>query len=373
MADQPAALAPGATIGILGGGQLGRMLALAAARLGLHVHVLSDRGDDPALEVARQGIHADYDDLDAIARFAGSVDVLTYEFENVPLATADAAALHAPLRPSRRALEATQDRLLERELVLSVGHRVAPFAPVAHEADIAKALAHIGAPALLKTRRFGYDGKGQVRLEDARPEIGVAAWHSIGSAPAILEARVDFARELSVVATRGLDGSIVNYDLAENEHRDQILRVSRLPATVDAGTADLARAIARDLLEALDYVGTLAVELFHVPHDPLGPLIVNELAPRVHNSGHWTEDAALTSQFENHVRAIAGWPLGATDRIGPVTMTNLIGHEADRWRELASDPRNRLHLYGKAVARPGRKMGHVNRLELANRRNGDAD
>ena len=352
------ALAPGATIGILGGGQLGRMLALAAAPLGLNCHVYWPDADSPAFDVAAETSIAAYDDTTALAAFARAIDVATYEFENVPVAAVEALSETVPVRPGRKALAASQDRLHEKRFVSDLGIAVAAFAPVDDRASLDRALAAIGVPAILKTRRLGYDGKGQAVIRSAG-EAG-AALAALHGTPAILEQFVPFAREISVIGVRAADGAFVAYDPAENVHRDGILAASTLPAAIDARTAEEARRITERIVEALDYVGAVGVELFVRRAD--AALIVNEFAPRVHNSGHWTEDACDVSQFENHIRAVAGWPLGPTTRHADVVMTNLIGEDADGWSALAAEPGARLHLYGKREVRAGRKMGHVNRL-----------
>lgn len=350
-------IAPGGTIGILGGGQLARMLAMAAARYGLDAHVYAPETDSPAFAVAARHTLAAYDDETALAAFAGSVDVVTYEFENVPARTAEIVARHAPLRPGAHALAVTQDRLVEKTFIADAGLPVAPFAAVDDAAGLRQALAKIGTPAILKTRRLGYDGKGQVRIRTA--DEAASALAAIGHAPAILEGVVKFALELSVVAARAADGSFAAFDVCENEHANHILAATHVPAAISAQTADAALGLARTLADALDYVGVLAVELFLVREGGTERLVVNEIAPRVHNSGHWTIEGAQTSQFEQHVRAICGWPLGATRRTGAIRMANLIGADAHGWAELAAEPDAHLHLYGKREARPGRKMGHV--------------
>jgi 5-(carboxyamino)imidazole ribonucleotide synthase len=352
------ALPPGSTIGILGGGQLGRMLALAAARLGLRCHIYCPDPESPAFEVAAGRSVAGYDEARALQDFARAVDVVTYEFENVPVAAAEELARSVPVRPDPRALALSQDRLSEKKFLAGLGVATAPFAAVDDRASLDRAIGAIGLPAVLKTRRLGYDGKGQAAIrwaDEAREALA-----AMRGAPAILEKFVPFAREISVVAVRGLDGGAAAYDPAENMHRDGILATSTVPARIGAETATKAVRIAEQIMAALDYVGVLAVELFVGRENE--ELLVNEFAPRVHNSGHWTEDACAVSQFENHIRAIAGWPLGPTTRHADVVMTNLIGSEADTWRKLAAEPGARLHLYGKREARAGRKMGHVNRL-----------
>jgi 5-(carboxyamino)imidazole ribonucleotide synthase len=351
---------PGSTLGILGGGQLGRMIAMAAAELGLRTHVYCPDEGSPAFDVSAEHTIAPYDDESALIRFAKAVDVITYEFENVPGATAGILSAHAPLAPNAKSLAISQDRLLEKSFIAGLDIPVAPFADVASEADLAAALERIGRPSVLKTRRFGYDGKGQAMI---RPETDpAAAWAAVGRAPSILEGFVPFEREVSVVAARTASGEFAAYDLCANEHRNHILDTTRVPAGVSAATERQAVDIARRIAEALDYVGVLAVEMFLVTGDGAEELVVNEIAPRVHNSGHWTLGGAMTSQFEQHVRAVCGWPLGDAARLGRVEMRNLIGQDADAWREILAEPGAHLHLYGKAEARAGRKMGHVTRI-----------
>lgn len=358
--DISSALRPGATIGILGGGQLGRMLALDAARLGLKVHVYCpDTG--PAFDVAAAHTQAAYEDEAALARFAEQVDLVTYEFENVPARTAEVIAQHRPLYPDARALATTQDRLAEKTFLRDLGVPLADFAEVNSAADLEAAVAKLGRPAVLKTRRFGYDGKGQTMIRDGVDLA--AAFDIIGGQPAVLEAFVPFEREVSVVAARGRDGEIKAFDVTENRHENHILRTSTVPAALSADAAKDAMATAGKIVAALDYVGVIGVEMFVVPDGGRERVLVNELAPRVHNSGHWTQDGAETSQFEQHIRAIAGWPLGSPRRLGRAEMTNLLGEEAHSWPGLAAEPGTRIHLYGKAAARPGRKMGHVNRVK----------
>ncbi|SES68311.1 5-(carboxyamino)imidazole ribonucleotide synthase [Oceanicella actignis] len=356
MTEPAAPLPPGSRIGILGGGQLGRMLAIAAARLGMRVHIFAPEEHAPAAEVAAERTRAAYDDAEALAAFARAVDVVTYEFENVPAAALRAIAPHAPVRPGARALEVSQDRLEEKRFLNQIGLRTVPFAAVSSAAELHEALARIGAPAILKTRRFGYDGKGQVRISD--PADAEAALAALEGAPAILEAVAPFRRELSVIGARGLDGAVACFDPGENEHRDGILRRTRVPGDIPpAARAEAVLATGR-LLNALDYVGVIGVELFETDQG----LVVNEFAPRVHNTGHWTIEACVIDQFQQHIRAICGWPIGDGARHSDAEMRNLIGAEADEWREIAADPRAGLHLYGKGAARPGRKMGHVTRL-----------
>ncbi|MDE2364734.1 MAG: 5-(carboxyamino)imidazole ribonucleotide synthase [Hyphomicrobiales bacterium] len=358
------ALAPGSTIGVLGGGQLGRMIALAAARLGLKVHIYAHQADEPACQVAAAATVADWTDEAALARFADAVDVVTYEFENVPAATAAFLAARKPVRPGPLALEKTQDRLVEKDFLRGLGIDTAPYAAVDDAGALARHIGQIGRPAILKTRRFGYDGKGQFALRDGS-DVG-AAFRALGGAPCILEGFVDFEREVSVVAARAPDGSFAAYDVCENEHENHILATTRAPAHMAPETAAEAMDITHRILDALDYVGVIAVEMFLVAHEIEGrrreKIVVNEIAPRVHNSGHWTIDGAETSQFEQHVRAICGWPLGSPKRRGRVEMRNLIGDDAHRWPQLAAEAGAYVHLYGKAEARAGRKMGHVTRV-----------
>ena len=349
-------VAPGGTIGILGGGQLGRMLAMAAARLGLKAHIYCDEADAPAFQVAAAHTYARYDDPRALGKFAAACDAVTFEFENVPAETAEILAQQTPIFPSARALGIAQDRLEEKNFVRKLGLGTAPFAGIARESEIDAALAQTGKPAILKTRRLGYDGKGQAKIEDEGSTI--AAFRRFKSAPCILEGFVDFAFEASVIAARGRDGSFEAYDPPENLHGDHILRRSTVPSRLNASQCEEATAIAQRIVEALGYVGVLAVELFVTKN---GGLLVNEIAPRVHNSGHWTLEACITSQFEQHVRAVAGWPLGDATRHSDAVMDNIIGEEAADWQRLAAAG-GALHLYGKSEIRPGRKMGHITRI-----------
>jgi 5-(carboxyamino)imidazole ribonucleotide synthase len=354
------AVSPGGRLGIVGGGQLGRMIALAAARYGLKAHVYCPDPDSPAFEVASRHTRRGYDDEAALLAFADLVDVVTYEFENVPRRTAEILAARKPLRPGVKALATTQDRFAEKSFVSALGIATAPFRAVGDEADLERALDEIGRPAVLKTRRFGYDGKGQVMI---RPETSAAdAWRTLRGAPCILEGFVAFEQEVSVVAARTVDGAFAAFDLCANTHRNHILDVTRLPAGVSPGAEREAVAIAARIAEALDYVGVLTVEMFLARKEREEHVVVNEIAPRVHNSGHWTIEGAVTSQFEQHVRAVCGWPLGSPRRLGRIEMQNLIGHEADAWGDILGRAGDHLHLYGKAEARPGRKMGHVTRV-----------
>jgi 5-(carboxyamino)imidazole ribonucleotide synthase len=350
------ALPPGSTIGILGGGQLGRMLSIAAARLGLKTHIYEPGANPPAGDVAAAVTTAAYDDTVALASFADSVDVVTFEFENVPAAAAEILMAHAPVRPNPKALEISQDRVTEKSFIERLGIAVAPWRAVGDPAELEAALTGIGTPSLLKTRRLGYDGKGQVRIKD--PGEAAAAWEAIAGAPAILEGFVPFQREISVIGARGLSGEVVCYDPGENIHREGILHTTTVPANITVSTRMDAVLIAGKILNALDYVGVMGVEMFQTPN---GRLLVNEIAPRVHNSGHWTIEACVIDQFQQHIRAVAGWPLGDGARHSDAVMTNLIGAEADEWRALAASGAG-LHLYGKAESRPGRKMGHVTRI-----------
>ncbi len=351
-------LPPGATIGVLGGGQLGRMLALAAARLGFDVAVLEPEPNSPASRVAKRTIVADYDDADGLAELAGACDVVTFEFENVPARVVEALiAQGARAAPGARALAVAQDRVDEKTFLNGVGAPTVAFAAIDAVADIGPALARLGLPAVLKTRREGYDGKGQAWIAD--PSEAQAAFDAIGGGPAILEAKAPFVRELSIIAARGRGGEVAAYPIGENTHEAGVLRRTVAPAAVAPRAQDRALAMARAILEGLDYVGVIGVELFELAD---GTLLVNEIAPRVHNSGHWTMDGCEVDQFEQHVRAIAGWPLGPTRALARVEMQNLLGDEADAWPALAAEPDARLWLYGKREARAGRKMGHVNRL-----------
>jgi 5-(carboxyamino)imidazole ribonucleotide synthase len=354
-------LPPGSTIGILGGGQLARMLALAGARLGLKSHVFSPVPDDPAFDVCAAHTKADFLDEDALAAFAESVDVVTYEFENVPARTAEVLEAHRPVRPNPKVLALTQDRLVEKDFVRGLGIATADFADVTDVESLARAVARLGRPSILKTRRFGYDGKGQTQIREG---VDLAqAFASLGGAPCILEGFVPFTKEVSVVAARGLDGEFRAWDVCENVHEHHILATTTAPAAISDATARAAIDMARSIAEAADYVGVIAVELFVVSDAQGERLVVNEIAPRVHNSGHWTLDGAVTSQFEQHMRAVAGMPLGSTRRHGrQVIMRNLIGADADKWADILAQDGDCLHLYGKTESRPGRKMGHVTRI-----------
>ncbi len=350
------ALTPGATIGILGGGQLGRMLAIAAARLGFRVVIYEPAADCPAARTADDHVSAAWDDMAALDAFAARCDVVTYEFENVPVETVERIAATTPVRPGAQTLAVAQDRLHEKDFIRELGIATAPYVTVddAQTLNIGLANPMAQAGAILKTRRLGYDGKGQLRLKPG--DNADDAWEQMAGAPCVLEGFVDFELEISVVAARGTDGAFRAFDPAHNVHRDGILRSSTVPAPVSVDIVAEAERIARAILEGLDYCGVMGVECF-VARD--GTLLVNEIAPRVHNSGHWTEAACLISQFEQHIRAVAGLPLGDPARHSDCVMENLIGDDVDRYPELVADGDCLVHLYGKAETRPGRKMGHV--------------
>lgn len=352
---------PGAVIGVLGSGQLGRMFAMEARRMGCRVHTFSPDLDTPTGQIADVEIQAPYTDLEAVRAFARGVDVITFEFENVPAETAEAAAEHAPVRPRGEVLHITQNRLREKRFLASKGFPVTAFREVSSIEALHAALGELGCPAILKTAGWGYDGKGQARIDSAAG--AGAAWESIGGCAAILEAAVDFAHEASVVAARGMDGQFEHHGLFENIHERHILDVTIAPGRFDAALAREAASIAEGILDALDVVGVLCVEFFVTR---AGKLVVNELAPRPHNSGHVTFDSAVASQFEQQLRAICGVPLGAPRLLSPAVMVNLLGDlweggEPD-WRAACAYPDVKLHLYGKTAARPGRKMGHLTAL-----------
>ena len=351
---------PGSTIGILGGGQLGRMIAMAAAQLGYRTHIFAPEESGPAADVSPRWTRAAYEDAAALAAFAESVDVVTYEFENIDPSAVETLAHHGLVRPGAHALRIAQDRLAEKRFVCDLGGLTAPFAPVESLDDLENAIDAIGSRAILKTNRMGYDGKGQARLSE--PGDAVGAWNAIGRQSAILEGFVTFTEEFSVILARGADGEVRFWDSSANVHVDGILSTSTIPAgPVIAAQVEQARALARKVADALGYVGVLTCEFFASAEGP----IFNEMAPRVHNSGHWTIEGVVTSQFENHVRAICGLPLGDTGLAAArIDMRNLIGDQAAEWPAILADPANHLHLYGKHDARPGRKMGHVTRLGL---------
>ena len=349
---------PGATIGVLGSGQLGRMFAISARRMGYRVHTFSPDSDTPTGQVADREITAAYDDLDVVREFARNVSVITFEFENVPAATAEACAEFAPVRPAGRALHITQHRLREKTYLRDAGFPTTPWASVDSEASLRQAVTSIGVPSILKTAGFGYDGKGQVRLK--QQSDASAAWAELGHVPSVLEAHVDFEKEISVVAARSAEGNFVHYGAVENRHSNGILDVTVSPASIGADLRNEAIRLAREVLDSLELVGVLCVEYFVTRN---GRLLINELAPRPHNSGHFTFDANVTSQFEQQLRAVCGLPLGSTEQMQPSAMANLLGElwsagEPD-WAAACASPSVKLHLYGKLEARPGRKMGHL--------------
>jgi 5-(carboxyamino)imidazole ribonucleotide synthase len=352
-------LEPGLTIGILGGGQLGRMLATAAARLGFDVAILDPEPDAPAGRVAAHTIVAAYDDPQGLAALAAAADIVTYEFENVPAqAVARLAEMGVEVAPGPLALRVAQDRLEEKTFLNAHGAPTVAFAAADTPEAAVAAAEQLGAPCLMKTRREGYDGKGQRWVEHAAD--AATAFRALGGVPVILEAAADFVRELSIIAARGRDGATAIYPLAENHHEGGVLRRSVAPARAAPALADQAERIAARVLAGLDYVGVIGIELFEMRD---GALLVNEIAPRVHNTGHWTQDGCEVDQFEQHIRAVAGWPLGPTAAIARVEMLNLLGEEVEGWRRYAAEPESRIHLYGKRDAKPGRKMGHVNRVK----------
>ncbi|MBI1199692.1 MAG: 5-(carboxyamino)imidazole ribonucleotide synthase [Phenylobacterium sp.] len=351
-------LPPGSTLGVLGGGQLGRMLALAAARLGFDVAVLERDADSPAGRVAAHTIVGPYDDPKALEALAAVASVVTYEFENVPAKSVlTLQALGVEAAPGPEALSVAQDRVAEKQFLNATGAPTVAFASADSADEAMSQAAAMGAPLLIKTRRDGYDGKGQRWIEHAAD--AAAAFEALGGVPVILEAQANFVRELSIIAARGRDGATAIYPLSENHHEGGILRRTLAPAEVSTRTAEEAERIAVRVLEGLNYVGVIGIELFELKD---GRLLVNEIAPRVHNTGHWTQDGCEVDQFEQHVRAVAGWPLGPTAPHARVEMLNLLGDEANQWAKLAHEPETRLHLYGKREAKPGRKMGHVNKV-----------
>jgi 5-(carboxyamino)imidazole ribonucleotide synthase len=353
----PLVLVPGSTIGILGGGQLGRMTALAAARLGYRCHVFTDERDSPAEQVCAAATIAEFTDRDALAQFAASVDVATWEFENVPAESVRHVSGFKPVRPRPEILEIAQDRLREKDFLRSIDVETAAYREISDPAALLRAMRDFGYPAILKTVRLGYDGKGQVTLT---PDLNVEdAWQRMGGAVGILESFVDFSCEISVIVARGANGTWATYPPVENQHANHILDTTIAPARIPVETAMRAEAIARHVAEKLDLVGLLAVEMFVT--EP-GDLLVNEIAPRPHNSGHWTIDACFTSQFEQLVRALCGLPLGSVEHHSDAVMKNLLGSDVEKWRDALNDPTVKLHLYGKTDVQPGRKMGHVTRL-----------
>lgn len=358
-------LNPGDTIGILGGGQLGRMMALAAAKLGLKAHIYCPDTNSPAFDVTPFKTVADYEDEAALEAFAQQVSVVTYEFENIPALAVEFLKARLPVLPNDNVLKVSQDRLTEKNFFNSIGIKTAGFAKVDSQEELHQAVENLGLPALLKTRRFGYDGKGQKFLKS--PEDLTGAFEEIGNQPAILEAFVPFEREISVIAARNQQGQIVSYDIAENVHKDQILKTTTVPADIDPNIAAEARKIGESVARELDYVGVLAVELFLLPDSFEQRLVANEMAPRVHNSGHWTEAACVVSQFEQHIRAVAGWPLGNTERHSDVIMSNLIGDDIDERPQLLQASQIAYHSYGKMETRQGRKMGHFSKISPRSR------
>jgi 5-(carboxyamino)imidazole ribonucleotide synthase len=352
-----APLPPGSTIGIIGSGQLGRMAALAAARLGYRVHVFSPESDSPTEQVAAAATVADYTDLAALEAFARSVDVVTFEFENIPADSVRVLTDLIPVRPSWRVLDVAQDRISEKRFFTEIGIATAPWAEIASAADLTREVARIGRPAVLKTTRLGYDGKGQIKIA-ADTDLD-RAWAAMGGAVSVLEGFIDFAGEISVIVARGLDRRIAAFEPAWNVHTNHILDTTTVPAPIGPDLSRAAVAVACKAAEALELVGLLAVEMF-VTRD--GRILANEMAPRPHNSGHWTIDACVTDQFEQFIRAVCGLPLGDPDRHSDAVMTNLIGDDVNDWLAILSDPDAKLHLYGKAEARSGRKMGHVTRI-----------
>ncbi|TQS73255.1 5-(carboxyamino)imidazole ribonucleotide synthase [Rhodobacteraceae bacterium] len=351
-----ASLQPGAVIGILGGGQLGRMLSVAAARLGFRTHIFDPGTAPPAGHVADQVTTARYDDEAALRAFAQSVDVITYEFENIPTAALDVLEALRPLHPNRRALAVSQDRVTEKGFLNEIGLKTAPWAGVTDLASLEAAITQVGTPAILKTTRLGYDGKGQARLHT--PEDAGEALAAMNGAEAVLEGFIDFSMEISVIAARSATGEVACFDPGENVHRNGILHSTTVPAKINSALRTDAVLLAAKILNALEYVGVMGVELFVTPTG----LIVNEIAPRVHNSGHWTQAGCAVDQFEQHIRAVAGWPLGDGGRYADVEMINLIGDDILRVPEFAAQKNTQIHLYGKTEAKQGRKMGHVNRI-----------
>jgi len=360
MTDLTHELAPGATIGIVGGGQLGRMLVLAAARLGFQCHIFTPEPDACALQVVQKSTVAPYTDMTALEAFARDCDVITYEFENVPIEAAEFLASVARLLPDADALRTAQDRLREKQFLQRLGIPTVPYRSIADRADLDAALDDLGTPAVLKTRRFGYDGKGQAVIRTR--EDAATAWRAVGRLPCVLEAFVDFDCEISVIVARSIDGKSLCFDVTENVHRDHILRTSHVPANIDARLDDQAREIATAIVDAVGYAGVAAVEMFVVTSGNDQRVLVNEIAPRVHNSGHWTLDGATISQFEQHIRAVAGWPLVTPVRHGAIRMENLIGVEAKGsiWKSSAAGMA--IHWYGKTDVRPARKMGHATEI-----------
>ena len=350
-------LISGSTIGILGGGQLGQMLSMAAARLGFKTHIFEPSENPPASNVASKFTRAEYDDYDALKQFASSVDVVTYEFENIPTAALDIIETQSEIFPNREALKISQDRLIEKEFINKLGFKTASFCEVNSIEELIHAINQIGAPSILKTRRFGYDGKGQVKVQpSSKPE---EIWKKLGEKALILEGFINFSSEFSVIGSRSKDGQISCFDPGENVHKDGILRTTTVPAHLTNQQKTEAVLITAKILETLKYVGVIGIEFFLEKNS----LVINEFAPRVHNSGHWTQNGCTVDQFEQHIRAITGWKLGNAERHSDVIMENLIGDEIYKTNQLVEDGSIALHLYGKADVNPGRKMGHFNRIK----------
>ena len=350
-------LISGSTIGILGGGQLGQMLSMAASRLGFKTHIFEPSENPPASNVASKFTRAEYDDYDALKQFASSVDVVTYEFENIPTAALDIIETQSEIFPNREALKISQDRLIEKEFINKLGFKTASFCEVNSIEELIHAINQIGAPSILKTRRFGYDGKGQVKVHpSSKPE---EIWKKLGEKALILEGFINFSSEFSVIGSRSKDGQISCFDPGENVHKDGILRTTTVPAHLTNQQKTEAVLITAKILETLKYVGVIGIEFFLEKNS----LVINEFAPRVHNSGHWTQNGCTVDQFEQHIRAITGWKLGNAERHSDVIMENLIGDEIYKTNQLVEDGSIALHLYGKADVNPGRKMGHFNRIK----------
>lgn len=350
-------LISGSTIGILGGGQLGQMLSMAASRLGFKTHIFEPSENPPASNVASKFTRAEYDDYDALKQFASSVDVVTYEFENIPTAALDIIETQSEIFPNREALKISQDRLIEKEFINKLGFKTASFCEVNSIEELIHAINQIGAPSILKTRRFGYDGKGQVKVQpSSKPE---EIWKNLGEKALILEGFINFSSEFSVIGSRSKDGQISCFDPGENVHKEGILRTTTVPAHLTNQQKTEAVLITAKILETLKYVGVIGIEFFLEKNS----LVINEFAPRVHNSGHWTQNGCTVDQFEQHIRAITGWKLGNAERHSDVIMENLIGDEIYKTNQLVEDGSIALHLYGKADVNPGRKMGHFNRIK----------